>query len=179
MTRRLSTLLENHYALVVSSLISSIIISLALLAGISAGRDTRPAWAMDSSPTVKTVPEAPTEETQAVETLDVPEALPEAIAAEPATAVIIETPVPELPSEITTAPAVETDLPEPPAQNSNEATETVVKPMDTEPRVKEAVPEESAPSEPAPSEPARRAVRTLGPRSAVPIRPGRILRPRR
>ena len=174
MTRRLSTLLENHYALVVSSLISSIIISLALLAGISAGRDTRPAWAMDSSPTVKTVPEAPTEETQAVETLDVPEALPEAIAAEPATAMIIETPVPELPSEITTAPAVETDLPEPLAQNSNKTTETVVKPMDTEPRVKEAVPEESAPSEPA-----RRAVRTLGPRSAVPIQPGRILRPRR
>ena len=169
MTRRLSKLLENHYALVVSSLISSIIISLALLAGISAGRDTRPAWAMDSNPTVKTVPEAPTEETQAVETLDVPAALPEAIAAEPATAVIIETPVPELPSEITTAPAVETDLPEPPAQNSNEAPETVVKPMDTEPRVKEAVP----------AEPARRAVRTRGPRSAVPIRPGRILRPRR
>ena len=169
MIRRLRKLLENHYALVVSSLISSIIISLALLAGISAGRDTRPAWAMDSNRTVKTVPEAPAEETQAVEILDVPEALPEAIAAEPATAVIIETPVPELPSEITTAPAVETDLPEPPAQNSNEATETVVKPMDTEPRVKEAVP----------AEPARRAVRTLGPRSAVPIRPGRILRPRR
>ena len=169
MTRRLSKLLENHYALVVSSLISSIIISLALLAGISAGRDTRPAWAMDSNRTVKTVPEAPAEETQAVEILDVPEALPEVIAAEPATAVTIETPVPELPSEITTAPAVETDLPEPPAQNSNEATETVVKPMDTEPRVKEAVP----------AEPARRDVRTLGPRSAVPIRPGRILRPRR
>ena len=169
MTRRLSKLLENHYALVVSSLISSIIISLALLAGISAGRDTRPAWAMDSNRTVKTVPEAPAEETQAVEILDVPEALPEAIAAEPATAVIIETPVPELPSEITTAPAVETDLPEPLAQNSNEATEAVVKPMGTEPRVKEAVP----------AEPARRAVRTLGPRSAVPIRPGRILRPRR
>ena len=169
MTRRLSKLLENHYALVVSSLISSIIISFALLAGISAGRDTRPAWAMDSNRTVKTVPEAPAEETQAVEILDVPEALPEVIAAEPATAVTIETPVPELPSEITTAPAVETDLPEPPAQNSNEATETVVKPMDTEPRVKEAVP----------AEPARRDVRTLGPRSAVPIRPGRILRPRR
>ena len=169
MTRRLSTLLENHYALVVSSLISSIIISLALLAGISAGRDTRPAWAMDSNRTVKTVPEASAEKTQAVEILDVPEALPEVIAAEPATAVTIETPVPELPSEITTAPAVETDLPEPPAQNSNKTTETVVKPMDTEPRVKEAVP----------AEPARRAVRTLGPRSAVPIRPGRILRPRR
>ncbi len=169
MNRRLSNLLENHYALVVSSLISSIIVSLALLAGLSAGRDTRPAWAMDSNPTVKTVPEAPTEETQAVETLDVPAALPEAIAAEPATAVIIETPVPELPSEITTAPAMETDLPEPPAQNSNKTTETVVKPLDTEPGVKEAVP----------AEPARRAVRTLGPRSAVPIRPGRILRPRR
>ena len=174
MTRRLSRLLENHYALVVSSLISSIIVSLALLAGLSAGRDTRPAWAMDSNPTVKTVPEAPTEETQAVETLDVPEALPEAIAAEPATAVIIETPAPEFPSEITTAPAVETDLPEPSAQNSNEATETVVKPLDTEPGVKEA-----APAEAAPAEAARRAVRTLGPRSAVPIQPGRILRPRR
>lgn len=169
MNRRLSNLLENHYALVVSSLISSIIVSLALLAGLSAGRDTRPAWAMDSNPTVKTVPEAPTEETQAVETLDVPEALPEAIAAEPATAVIIETPVPELPSEITTAPAVETDLPEPPAQNSNKTTETAVKPMAAEPGIKE----------PAPAEPPRRAVRTLSPRLAVPIRPGRILRPRR
>ena len=174
MNRRLSNLLENHYALVVSSLISSIIVSLALLAGLSAGRDTRPAWAMDSNPTVKTVPEAPTEETQAVETLDVPEALPEAIAAEPATAVIIETPVPELPSEITTAPAVETDLPEPPAQNSNKTTETAVKPLAAEPGIKEP-----APAEPTPAEPPRRAVRTLSPRLAVPIRPGRILRPRR
>ena len=174
MNRRLSNLLENHYALVVSSLISSIIVSLALLAGLSAGRDTRPAWAMDSSRTVKTVSEAPAEETQAVEIFDEPEALPEAVAAEPAADVMVETPVPELPSEMTTAPAVETDLPEPPAQAPNEAAETAVKPMDAEARIKETVSEE-----PAPAEPPRRAVRTLGPRSAVPIRPGRILRPRR
>ena len=179
MTRSLSKLLENHYALVVSSLISSIIISLALLAGISAGRDTRPAWALDSNRTVKTAPEAPAEETQAVEILDEPEALPEAIATEPPAVVTIETPAPEFPSEMTTAPAVETGLPGSPAQNPNEATETAVKPRDAKPRVKEAAPEESPPSEPAPSEPARRAVRTLGPRSAVPIRQGRILRPRR
>ena len=174
MIRRLRKLLENHYALVVSSLISSIIISLALLAGLSADRDTRPrAWAMDSS-TVKTAPEAPAEETQAVELLDEPEALPEAVAAEPAASVMIEAPAPELPLEMTAAPDVETDLPEPPAQNPNEETETAVKPADAESRIKEAVPEE-----PAPAEPTRRAVRTLGPRSAVPIRPGRILRPRR
>ena len=171
MIRRLRKLLENHYALVVSSLISSIIISLALLAGLSAGRDTRPrAWAMDSSRTVKTALETPAEETQAVELLDEPEALPEAVAGEPAASVMIETPVPELPLEMTAAPEVETGLPESPAQTPNEETE----PADAESRIKEAVPEE-----PAPAEPTRRAVRTLGPRSAVPIRPGRILRPRR
>ena len=169
MNRHLSNLLENHYTLVVSSLISSIIISLALLAGISAGRDTRPAWAMDSSRTVKMASEAPAEQTQASETFDEPEALPEAIATEPAAAVTIETPAPELPSEMTTVPVVETDLPEPPAQNPNKATETAVKPMDAETGIKEA----------APAEPSRRSVRTLGPRLTVPIRPGRILRPRR
>ncbi|MFP6633502.1 MAG: hypothetical protein VCD16_12775 [Planctomycetota bacterium] len=176
MIRRLRKLLENHYALVVSSLISSIIIiSLALLAGLSAGRDTRPrAWAMDSSRTVKTASETPAEETQAVELLDEPEALPEAVAAEPAASVMIEAPAPELPLEMTAAPEVETGLPESPAQNLNEEAETAVKPADAESRIKEAVPEE-----PAPAEPTRRAVRTLGPRSAVPIRPGRILRPRR
>ena len=175
MTRRLSKLLENHYALVVSSLISSIIISLALLAGLSAGRDTRPrAWAMDSNRTVKTTSETPAEETQAVEILDEPEALSETIAAEPAAAVMIEAPAPELPSEMTGAPEVETGLPEPPAQNPDEETETAVRQADAEPRIKEALPEE-----PAPAEPTSRAVRTLGPRSAVPIRPGRILRPRR
>ena len=174
MIRRLRKLLENHYALVVSSLISSIIISLALLAGLSADRDTRPrAWAMDSS-TVKTAPETPAEETQAVELLDEPEALPEAVAAEPAASVMIETPVPELPLEMTAAPEVETGLPESPAQNPNEETETAGEPADAESRIKEVVPEK-----PAPAEPTRRAVRTLGPRSAVPIRPGRILRPRR
>ena len=171
MIRRLRKLLENHYALVVSSLISSIIISLALLAGLSAGRDTRPrAWAMNSSRTVKTASETPAEEPQAVELLDEPEALPEAVAAEPAASVMIETPAPELPLEMTAAPEVETGLPESPAQNPNEETETA----DAEARIKEADPEE-----PAPAEPTRRAVRTLGPRSAVPIRPGRILRPRR
>ena len=175
MTRRLRKLLENHYALVVSSLISSIIISLALLAGLSADRDTRPrAWAMDSSRTVKTASETPAEETPAVERLDKPDALPEAIAAEPAASVMIETPTPELPSEMTAAPEVETGPPEPPAQNPNEETETAGEPADAESRIKETVPEE-----PAPAEPTRRAVRTLGPRSAVPIRPGRILRPRR
>ena len=171
MIRRLRKLLENHYALVVSSLISSIIISLALLAGLSAGRDTRPrAWAMNSSRTVKTASETPAEEPQAVELLDEPEALPEAVAAEPAASVMIETPAPELPLEMTAAPEVETGLPESPAQNPNEETE----PADAESRIKDADPEE-----PAPAEPTRRAVRTLGPRSAVPIRPGRILRPRR
>ena len=171
MIRRLRKLLENHYALVVSSLISSIIIIIALLAGLSAGRDTRPrAWAMNSSRTVKTASETPAEETQAVEILDEPEALPEAVAAEPAASVMIEAPAPELPLEMTAAPEVETGLPESPAQNPNEETETA----DAESRIKEAVPEE-----PAPEEPPRRAVRTLGPRSAVPIRPGRILRPRR
>ena len=180
MIRRLRKLLENHYALVVSSLISSIIISLALLAGLSADRDTRPrAWAMDSSRTVKTASETPAEETPAEETpaverLDKPDALPEAIAAEPAASVMIETPTPELPSEMTAAPEVETGPPEPPAQNPNEETETAGDPADAESRIKETVPEE-----PAPAEPTRRAVRTLGPRSAVPIRPGRILRPRR
>ena len=170
MIRRLRKLLENHYALVVSSLISSIIISLALLAGLSADRDTRPrAWAMDSSRTVKTASETP-----AVERLDEPDALSEAIAAEPAASVMIETPTPELPSEMTAAPEVETGPPEPPAQNPNEETETAGEPADAESRIKETVPEE-----PAPAEPTRRAVRTLGPRSAVPIRPGRILRPRR
>ena len=175
MIRRLRKLLENHYALVVSSLISSIIISLALLAGLSAGRDTRPrAWAMNSSRTVKTASETPAEEPQAVELLDEPEALPEAVAAEPAASVMIEAPAPELPLEMTAAPEVETGLPESPAQNPNEETETAVKPADAESRIKEVVPEK-----PAPAEPTRRAVRTLGPRSAVPIRPGRILRPRR
>ena len=174
MNRRLSNLLENHYALVVSSLISSIIVSLALLAGLSAGRDTRPAWAMDSSRTVKMASEAPAEQTRASETFDESEPLPEAIATEPAAAVMIETPVPQLPPEITTAPRVKTDLPEPLAQNPNEATETAVKPMDAEPGIKEP-----APAEPTPAEPPRRAVRTLSPRLAVPIRPGRILRPRR
>jgi hypothetical protein len=90
--------------------------------------------------------------------------------------VVIETPAPELPSEMTTAPVVETDLPEPLTQHPNEATETAVKPMDAEPGIKE---KEAAPAEPAPAGPDRRAVRTLSPRLAVPIRPGRILRPRR
>jgi hypothetical protein len=129
---------------------------------------------MDSSRTVKTASETPAEETQAVEILDEPKALSEALAAEPATAVMIEAAAPELPPEMTGAPEVETGLPEPPAQNPNEETETAVKQVDAESRIKEAVPEE-----PTPAEPTGRAVRTLGPRSAVPIRPGRILRPRR
>jgi hypothetical protein len=129
---------------------------------------------MDSSRTVKTASETPAEETQAVEILDEPKALSEALAAEPATAVMIEAAAPELPPEMTGAPEVETGLAEPPAQNPNEETETAVKQADAESRIKEAVPEE-----PTPAEPTRRAVRTLGPRSAVPIRPGRILRPRR
>ena len=172
MTRRFNKLLENHYALVVSSLISSIIISLALLAGLSAGRNTQPrAWAMDSSRAVNTAEEAPAEEPQAVEPVDEPEALPEAVAAEPVAAVMIETPAPELPPEMTAAPEVETGLPESPAEDPREEAETAAQPAtaDAESRIKKG----------GPAEPTRRAVRTLGPRSAVPIRPGRILRPRR
>ena len=47
MTRRLNNWLENHYVVVVSSLISSIIVCLAVLAGLEARRTPQPqAWAM-------------------------------------------------------------------------------------------------------------------------------------
>ena len=60
MTRRLNNWLENHYVVVVSSLISSIIVCLAVLAGLEARRTPHPqAWAMRPAEAGKVPAEGP------------------------------------------------------------------------------------------------------------------------
>ena len=88
MTRRLNNWLENHYVVVVSSLISSIIVCLAVLAGLEARRTPHPqAWAMRPAEAGKVPAEAPPRvhhfslPTRSIEDTPVPPLLPSSTAA--------------------------------------------------------------------------------------------------
>ena len=175
MTRRLSNLLENHYALVVSSLISSIIIALAILAGISARRSAHSrAWAMDSDHAPAAVTESRREKLHAVEVeAQEPRAVPrtpaETIENTPAPGVEtrVEQPAPGPALEITAPPLLETATPPPPVEQPPGEKESA------------PVPVETKSEKPAPVVSEKRELRTLRPRRSLPTRQGRILRPRR
>jgi len=176
MKRRLSTLLQDHYALLVSSLISSIIVCLAILGGLSKTSESPSrAWAMPPSEPVKTTrempattPEAPAEEAPMTPAADSTRALAEKYDEDPAIDDSSQAGYPEPPRESL-----------PPARKETEEPGAVVKALQVEiepaPRPVEILVEKPAPIRPT----VRPVLRTLRPRPAPPIRQGRILRPRR
>ena len=177
MTGRLSTWLESHYVIVVSSLISSIIICLALLAGLEENRGTHPqAWAMHPDEVESTVAEAPREESPKPSPEEPPEESLEKLTEEPLQK---ERGGPESREEppgppITTIDPLpsneETGGPGSPVEEARNEPEPVTKPA--------PAPVEARPAHPTPRKAEKGAVRTLRPRQAPAIRRGRILRPR-
>ena len=171
MTRRLNNWLENHYVVVVSSLISSIIVCLAILAGLEAHQTPHPqAWAMRPAVAGKAPAEAPLQETPEPQPQEPPEAPLVKLPGEAAREEPSEPGSRELPSPPPTSSAVEAGDPGPRTRKLHDEPEPVTKPA--------PVPVEAEPAKPAPRETEKRAVRTLRPRQAPAIRRGRILRPR-
>lgn len=171
MTRRLNNWLENHYVVVVSSLISSIIICLAILAGIEARRTSHPqAWAMRPAEAGKAPAKAPPRETPEPQ----PQKPPGVPLEKPSGEAVLEEPGEpgsrELPPQTPASPATESEDPPPARQKLHDKPGPVTKPA--------SAPVESEPAPPVTRETEKRAIRTLRPRQAPAIRRGRILRPR-
>ena len=171
MTRRLNNWLENHYVVVVSSLISSIIVCLAVLAGLEARRTPHPqAWAMRPAEAGKVPAEAPPRAAPAPQ----PQEPPGAPRGTPPGGAALEEPDEpgsrELPPQAPASPAAGSEDPPPMRRKLHDKPRPVTKPA--------PAPVEAEPAPPLTRETEKRAIRTLRPRQAPAIRRGRILRPR-
>ena len=156
MTLRLNNWLENHYVVVVSSLISSIIVCLAVLAGLEARRTPHPqAWAMRPAEAGKAPAEAPPRETPEPQPQEPPGAPLEKPPGEAALEEPDEPGSRELPPQAPASPTAGSEDPPPMRRKLHDKPRPVTKPA--------PAPVEAEPAPPLTRETEKRAIRTLRP----------------